>query len=236
MFQRSLGRWNHRKLFSVRRPGHSKLFRWFKERRYLTVNWKDTIFTRDSFRNWKTACDTSKRFAKHSRSKAHVLSMTMWDEKLKYLADGSALEKMCGEQLNATSIILADCSSWSSFWPRMNWRFEVRKKMLMDSILACFWRWLSTLKPLTGNLPRSAKLLPRMQNTLSPQFQNELISILAELVKRKVIKKLKERDFGLFAIKCDEARDNSGVELLTIVSRFVSKDGLPCEKCLDFTT
>ena len=204
----------------------------FPCRKYLTGNEKDTIFTRDGFRNWKTACETSKGFAKHSSSKAHVLSMTIWNEKQKYVAVGGALEKVCGEQIERNQYYLSRMFELVKFLTTNELAFRGTEEEIGGLHAGLFLKMVEYTQTIDKKFAEISKTILQNAKYTSPQFQNEVISILAELVKRRIIEKVKERDNGLFAIKCDEARDSSGVELLTIVLRFVNKEGQACEKLL----
>jgi len=66
----------------------------------------------------------------------------------------------------------------------------------------------------------------------SPEIQNDVIEAIASVVRKSILAKLHSSDTGLFTLKCDETRDKSGVELLSVVLRFVDKDVVPQEKLL----
>ena len=72
-----------------------------------------------------------------------------------------------------------------------------------------------------------SKSIPDNAKYTSPQFQNEVIETMAQLVKDKSVQQIKMSDTGLFTIKWDETRDSAGIELLTVVVRFVRKHRPP---------
>ena len=74
-----------------------------------------------------------------------------------------------------------------------------------------------------------SKSTPENAKYTSPHFQNDVIGMM---LKVKNVQEIKTTDTGLFIIKCDETRDSAGVELLSVVIRFVKKHGPPTETLL----
>ena len=68
-----------------------------------------------------------------------------------------------------------------------------------------------------------AKNVPKNAKYINPEFQNELIEILASLVRRNILEKI-QTSCGYVTLKCDETRDKTGVELLTIIIRFINEN------------
>ena len=58
---------------------------------------------------------------------------------------------------------------------------------------------------------------------ISPQIQNEVIEVMASMVQEIVIDECKHSDLGVFCIKCDDTRDATNTECMSLVLRFVSK-------------
>lgn len=75
-------------------------------------------------------------------------------------------------------------------------------------------------------------IIPQNTKYTSPPFQNEVITIMVELIKEKNVREIKASDTGLFPIKYDETRDVSVIELLPVVIRHVNKSGEPVENLL----
>ena len=76
-----------------------------------------------------------------------------------------------------------------------------------------------------------ANAMPNNAKYTSPDIQNEVIQILASMVKEKIVTDCLESDVGLFCLKCDETRDRCNVENMSIVIRFV-KQGVVYERLL----
>ena len=62
------------------------------------------------------------------------------------------------------------------------------------------------------------RTIPENTSYTSPQFQNEVIGLLANLVRECVVKDLADK---WYTVLCDETRDASGIENMAIVLRFV---------------
>ena len=73
--------------------------------------------------------------------------------------------------------------------------------------------------------------MPKNAKYTSPEIQNEVIQILASMVKETIVTDCLESDIGLFCLKCDETRDRCNVENMSVVLRFV-KQGLVQERLL----
>ena len=65
----------------------------------------------------------------------------------------------------------------------------------------------------------------------SPPIQNEVISILAKLVKRKIAADI--RNAKIYTIMADGTTDKNRKEIHTLVCRFLSSEGKIVEHCLN---
>ena len=78
-------------------------------------------------------------------------------------------------------------------------------------------------------LCRYAKSMPMNANCTSPQIQNDVNNdIMARMLQDVVVK---ESDIGHFCIKCDESRDSTNTEDMSIVVRYVT-GGVAVERLL----
>jgi hypothetical protein len=76
-----------------------------------------------------------------------------------------------------------------------------------------------------------AQSMPKNAKYTSPEMQNEIIDVLREMVQAKITDEYQQSDIGQFCLKCDETRDASNVEDMSVVIRFVS-NGQPIERLL----
>ena len=194
---------------------------------------KDETFTLTGFRNWKVALQMSKGFAKHSSSKSHVAAMSHWTEKMKRVTEAKTIEEsLCHEQIGRNRYYFTRIIEAVKFLVVNELAFRGDSEDLGSINCGMFLKLMeyslkidAKFKEISVNIPNNAKYT-------SPTFQNEMISILASMVYNNTIEEIKGSPTGLFTIKCDETRDRCGVELLTVVIRFVNSQCCPDEKLL----
>ena len=78
----------------------------FPCRKFLNSNDRDAAFTRDRCKNWKSAMDSAKGFAKHTGSKANLLAMSMWSEHKTFIEKGRAIERVVDSQMESNRYCL----------------------------------------------------------------------------------------------------------------------------------
>lgn len=69
----------------------------------------------------------------------------------------------------------------------------------------------------------------------SPTIQNEIIAILADMLRNQIVEEINGADCKYFTILFDGTKDKSGNEIISIAARFISK-GQPIEVLLFFET
>lgn len=84
-----------------------------------------------------------------------------------------------------------------------------------------------------AELIASQKHMPPNTTYKSPKIQNELISIVAQLLRQSIVNEVKKADADVFTILLDGTKDKNGMECVSIAARFISK-GKPIEVLLFF--
>ena len=79
------------------------------------------------------------------------------------------------------------------------------------------------------------KDIPALCKYTSPQIQNEVIEIMAQLVKEKIVSDVNNADVPYYTVKVDGTKDPTGKENVSIVIRFVL-DGTLMEHLLSIQT
>ena len=85
--------------------------------------------------------------------------------------------------------------------------------------------------PLEPGWERTHQLIPGNAKYTSQPMQNELISVLAELVRGKIAAQVREAK--LYTTLADGTTDNNRTEIQGLVIRFMSTDGTMKEHCID---
>ena len=85
--------------------------------------------------------------------------------------------------------------------------------------------------PLEPGWERTHQLIPGNAKCTSQPMQNELMSVLAELVREKIAARVREAK--LYTTLADGTTDNNRTEIQGLVIRFMSTDGTMTEHCID---
>jgi len=83
------------------------------------------------------------------------------------------------------------------------------------------------LRSILPSIPENAKYT-------SPDIQNDIIAIMADMVLKQIVADIKASDAGCFTIKCDGTRDKNNVENMSLAVRYV-KDAVAKERLLEMT-
>lgn len=204
----------------------------FPCRKYLSGNDRDKVFTMEGFKNWKSATDKGKGFSKHCASKSHMLAVVSWEERKKFEKEGSALESLCNTQVENNRYYISRVFEIIKFLATNELPFRGKEEVIGDLHSGLFMKMMEYTMNIDAKFAKICKSIPENAKYTSPHFQNDVIGMMAQLLKEKSVQEIKETDTGLFTIKCDETRDAAGVELLSVVIRFVKKHGPPAETLL----
>ena len=202
--------------------------------RVLLTNSKEKVFTRTGFSDWKHALSTGKGIIGHNGSKGHENAMALWQER-------NLREKEKSRQIqNQVLSVTSEHKKWIfavfnvvRFLSANGLPFRGDTEHDIDSGDGLFIRAFSQLIfNLDPNLKDIYNRLPRNAKYVSPDIQNEMISIMTKLVKSNVASKV--RTAGLFTIMADGTSDKNRNEIQGLVLRYWCKtSGRVEEHCLD---
>ncbi|XP_056637700.1 uncharacterized protein LOC130445837 [Diorhabda sublineata] len=150
-----------------------------------------TVYTYSGFSNWKNATDLKNGFPAHEKTAVHIKAMQMWNEKKIRDLTGTAVSTLINSDI------------------LQKYRYYVKS-------IAEIIQFLTVNKlALRGKLKKLAECLPHIpQNAkyTSPDIQNEIIAILAEMVREQVVGDLKTADVPWFTLHEDGTRDKNNRE------------------------
>lgn len=190
----------------------------------------ESTFVTTGFRDWKNATDKSKGFTKHISSQGHQFAMENW---LNFTQRSStsvtqSLMQVTDKQkkwLFAVFIVTRYlCANGLSF------RGTDESEILEGDGL--FLRTFSELIfPLDDSWKTIFEYLPQNAKYTSPTIQNEIISVLAELVKQIIA--MKVRQAKLYTIMADGTTDKNKIEVQGLVMRYMCvEEGKVMENCI----
>ena len=197
----------------------------------------EVTFTSIGFRNWKNATGTTGALAKHNSSVSHKESILIWKQSIqnssqnKSIADrmhSSHKELVQNNHHYMKGIIdvLLLCCHQEIAMRGHNESDESANRGNFVEILHVLARHDPIIQERLNNGPRNAMYT-------SPQVQNILLSIMAELVQQKIC--LATKKAGYYSILADETKDISKCEQLSIVIRYVEVEtGIVYERFLTY--
>jgi hypothetical protein len=186
----------------------------------------DNAFTVRGYRNWK------KGVGCHESSYAHHTAVMLWNEAKERQDKGKEISTMLNdEQLQRNRYYVQSVMDVVFFLASNELSFRGDKDSVNLSAL-CQQVDSSTKEEPCGlfiklfqyTVTKDEKLrsilrtIPENASYTSPQFQNEVIGLLANLVRECVVNDLADK---WYTVLCDETRDASGIENMAIAIRFV---------------
>lgn len=185
-------------------------------------------FTSTGFRDWKNATDKAKGLVKHASSYSHQCSMENWSNYLSRSTTSVAqsLVKVTDEQKKwlfaVFNVARYLCANGLPF------RGTDESDINGDGL---FLRLFSQLLfPLDSSWEKIHKNLPKNAKYTSADIQNEVISVLADLVKDKIAAKVREAK--LYTVLADGTTDKNRIEIEGLVMRYLSAEGKMSENCI----
>ena len=189
--------------------------------RVLPSKHTESTFNCTGFRDWKSATDKCKALSKHHSSKCHQEAMANW---------WNYLERNANSVAQSFATVTMQQKKW------LFAVFNVTRFLSENSLPFCgsdesdilgdglFLRAFSLLIfPLEPGWEGTHQLIPGNAKYTSPTMQNELISVLAELVRERIAARVREAK--LYTIMADGTTDKNRTEIQGLVIRFMSTDG-----------
>ena len=192
----------------------------------------ETAFTKTGFRDWKHAKEKGKGFHQHQFSNDHLRAVEIYEE--------WKMRNLRGQTVVASLVSLnTDHKQWlfavydvSRYLCANSPPFRGTNESDIDSGDGLFLKAFSQLLfPLGEKWMRIHKNIPRNVKYTSPDIQNEVIEVLASLVKNKIAEDIRKAE--LFTIMADGTTDKNRNEIQGLVCRYLSSKGKVEEHCLN---
>jgi hypothetical protein len=188
------------------------------------------VFTKTGFRNWKTALGGKDRgFGQHANCPFHERNMETWIQQKKRKASGKTMENMVQRMeqdhikwleviFNVVRHLCVNGLPFRGDEECLDFVQGVSGGLFLNTIENLVFQIQPELINIAKKLPHNAKYL-------SSDIQNEIIEILAELVKEKHAARIRMSE--LYTIMADGTTDKNHEEIQGVVIRFI--DSLTCE-------
>lgn len=202
----------------------------------------DATFQESGFRQWHHALLSNKGFDKHSKSKEHLDNMKAWQDfsrsspiDLKIDAERKRIfEHDCEERQKRYEVLPILCDVTNTL-ARLRLPFRGHDETVHSSnkgifveVVELVARWNEDLAEHLKQAQAAPKSYP---SYTSPVSQNEMIDCSAEVVRNSLVINVKEAKF--YAVCLDTTPDSSKEDQLSVILRYVSKNGDINEELLD---
>ncbi|KAJ6644666.1 Zinc finger MYM-type protein 1 [Pseudolycoriella hygida] len=188
------------------------------------------------FTNWKTAIEVGKGFSRHELSEMHLTAASRKAEKTKRIETDTSISTLVTstvllkrryyfKAIVKTILFLVE----HHLALRGNWDKEYHEE---DGLFNSLFDFAKERDP---DLVECEKFMPSNAKYTSPEIQNEIIDILAELLRESIVREVLNADVNFFTILFDGTKDRNGDEIVSLAARFVSS-GKPVEVLLFFET
>lgn len=183
----------------------------------------DSTFTISGFKNWKKALDKNHGFHKHEMSRAHKIANEARNEQMRRKKHDLSVSTLVN-----TTVLLKRRYYMSAIIKtimflaghqlalRGDWDIEEQQE---GGLFNGLFEFACHNDP---ELAACAKFIPSNATYKSPLIQNEIIAILAKLLRAKIVQEVVNADVPYFTILFDGTKDRKGSEIISLAARFVS--------------
>lgn len=200
-------------------------------RQYGLGNAND-VFSTDGYKGWKRALSAGQGFQKHEASSYHINSMLSWKEKQSRTSQNQTISTLLNETVlekrryyfkAIIGTILFLVKNELPF--RGDWNSDENKELGMFNSL-----FMYTIEK-DKQLQHCQEAMPANALYTSPRIQNEIIQIIADSLRKTIVKELNNSTY--VTLMADGTRDRNGEEIISIAFRYL-KDGMPIETLVSF--
>ncbi|KAJ9538686.1 hypothetical protein OSB04_031419 [Centaurea solstitialis] len=188
-------------------------------------------FTKDGFRNWKKVGGKKCVLLMHMGTECtsfHNVAQKAWDDLLKEAQDiRNVFEKFTTEEREKNRLRLR-ASIYSVRWcafQAVAFRGHNEKPNSINR--GNFLEMLEALGEFSSELKDLFCRAPKYASYTSPMIQKEILNLISNRVRRMISEEIGNKRYCLLV---DEARDESHKEQMSVVLRFVNKEGYIIER------
>lgn len=205
-------------------------------RSFTPTHARDNVFKYTGFSNWKTAAEANKGFKGHNTSATHLSAMGKWTEALQRdnmnasvaeMASGGVLHFRRNYMKKVIEVIIFMIQNELPF--RGTYDIEASMESGLFQKLFAFTR---------ANNPELVKCeshMPHHYTYRSPDIQNEIIALLASMVREAVAAEIMIADVPHFSLLEDGTKDKRNEECISLGARYVV-NGRPVESIISMET
>lgn len=204
-------------------------------RKFAVSNTTDNTFTILGYNNWKHAKEKGKGFNRHESSSVHMECMQKWQEKLNRINTNTEISELLsanileGRRYYMKAVIETITLLIKNGLPLRGSYITEEDNITGENGL--FTEIFGHIKLKYKELIKCEKYMPSKYTYTSPGIQNEIISILAEMVRESIAKDINKADVNFFTLLADGTKDKRNRKCVSIGARYV-KNGKPIESII----
>lgn len=189
-------------------------------RQFGSSSSKDDVFTKSGFKSWKSALQKGKGFDQHARSTLHINHTLSWNEKLdrqkKSMEIGQILTNDVVEKRRYYVKAIIGVIKFL-----VSNELALRRDYDSDthSELGLFTSLFQYTLQKDDKLQACLSVIPGNASYTSPDIQNEIIGIMADMVRNKIVEQVNSSDY--FMLLADGMKDKNKNEIISIGLRYI---------------
>ena len=185
----------------------------------------DPAFTSAGFSNWKKAKEANKGLGAHADADTHTNAMVSWTDYQSMKSADTSITQMVSKAHQKTVEenrhyvkTMADILLFTAMQDTAQRGHDESKTSLNQGNFVELLKLIGKHDPV---IARKAVELPQNAKYTSPQIQNEVLQILADMVRKEILEEVKEA--GEFSLMADETKDVAKTEQISFVLRYFYK-------------
>lgn len=199
----------------------------------MTENENRKTFTVSGFCNWKRAVgDKEKGLVQHDTSKNHENAMVDWKSRLTRVETNKSVSLMLSsEVLEKRRYYVKSLSEIVQFLAINELAFRGSYNITEHEEQGLFNKLFNYTLRKDSKLAEISKGIPKNATLKSPEVQNGIISLMAQMVSESIANDVRLSETGRFTVLADGTRNKSNVENIACALRYTI-NGTPKESLL----
>ena len=195
----------------------------FTQRRH---HGKESTFTVNGFHNWKNASGKKGVLESHDKCSSHKDAMVSWKQFITNSKKEATIDRQVDsshkKQIESNRHYIKTVAEVILKCCQQDMALRGHRECNTSHNRGNFLEWMELVANHDDIIKKKLQSGPHHALYTSPEIQNNILAIMADLVRNKITSPIKESQ--MFSLLVDETKDISKVEQMAIVLRYVDKD------------
>ena len=182
----------------------------------------DVSFTTIGYSNWKRAKESKHGFNVHMNSDCHKAAMIAWTDFKQMESAGTSISQIVSEAqqrvIKENRYYIKTVGEILLLTAKQDIAQRGHRENEQSMNKGNFLEILNLVQNHDQAIAKKIKEMPKNAKYTSPEIQNEVLHILADIIRKEIIEEVKES--GEFSLIVDETKDVSKTEQISIVLRY----------------